>query len=606
MTLKLAYDWAHGAEYMQCYDLVYLIPLRDMHGNLQNFLDAYLFPKHESYMRDDNIHPESIIWRYVSRNQTRVLFILDGYDELTDETRPYIEDLLIKQNLLPKCDVIVTSRPLPSDHHLRKALGQQLIINGFDDKLVKTFVNKFFTSFESEDVGKEHADAFLQLIHQSKPNECSEMAKCPLLCLLLCILYQEKEGNLPCTSTEIYVEIIKYLKQTALYRRSEKPGSSFDRELDECLEKFGKLCLSALINDKLTFTDTDLVDDVKMVVTVLGLLINTNPIAKSFTITEKHYQPLHKSFIEFMAAKHLSGQMTKASPVSVQKIVKILKNLSFDTLYMVLHYLVGLLGSEASVLLDALPEFDLKTIEILKLLKESGYTEENVGAVSRNIATRRELSLPEGDQSELSGWEMIIASDECEIETLRYQCQKKNKAQQLEFFKKLKENESIQTLEVSSIVNEDQTEISEDIEHFGEGVAKCFQMNKLKSLKLSLTYTPTIIDEDVFSTIPVAIDKQLRMCQPHSLTTLKLNLHLSSSQMRVMLNAIGRIPNLTSLELNKMGSTGDHLKELVEYLGRKKSLKSLAGEYAFSNYCNRSKKYLQKWFLPMSLVSKGS
>ena len=94
LTLKMASDWAASKDYIDKFQLVFLIPLRDFQGDLQSYIFREFFPQHEDQGRDD-------WWHYVKENQEKILFILDGLDELPPEHRIPI-DMLLKGNLLDK------------------------------------------------------------------------------------------------------------------------------------------------------------------------------------------------------------------------------------------------------------------------------------------------------------------------------------------------------------------------------------------------------------------------------------------------------------------------------------------------------------------------
>lgn len=100
LTLKLASDWAARKEHIDKFHLVFLIPLRDFTGDLQSYIFREFFPQHEDEGRDD-------WWHYVKEHQEKVLFILDGLDELPPEHRVPI-DKLLRGNLLDKVIKIKT------------------------------------------------------------------------------------------------------------------------------------------------------------------------------------------------------------------------------------------------------------------------------------------------------------------------------------------------------------------------------------------------------------------------------------------------------------------------------------------------------------------
>ena len=83
-----------------------------LQGDLQSYIFSEFFPQHEDEGRDE-------WWHHVKTNAKKVLFILDGLDELALENRGPI-DMLLKGNLLDK--VVKKKNYFENDQRLKLSL----------------------------------------------------------------------------------------------------------------------------------------------------------------------------------------------------------------------------------------------------------------------------------------------------------------------------------------------------------------------------------------------------------------------------------------------------------------------------------------------------
>lgn len=74
---RLAWLWAHGDISMSNFDLVVLIPFRDIVRSLQETIE-------DKY--DKNTADMETLTYWMNANTKRILFLLDGYDEFVDKS----------------------------------------------------------------------------------------------------------------------------------------------------------------------------------------------------------------------------------------------------------------------------------------------------------------------------------------------------------------------------------------------------------------------------------------------------------------------------------------------------------------------------------------
>ena len=147
-------DWSRGnKEVLKKFTVVLLIKLRDV----CNTQDIYAMLKKAELLSSDDPVVFSQLYDYILRNQQKVLFILDGYDEYTAEKSSPVHQIW-KGSQLRDCTLLLTTRPLKKDV-LRPGSHTQFESKGFDDWQVEKFAFKFlhdqtevekFTCFLSE------------------------------------------------------------------------------------------------------------------------------------------------------------------------------------------------------------------------------------------------------------------------------------------------------------------------------------------------------------------------------------------------------------------------------------------------------------------------
>ncbi|CAF1527390.1 unnamed protein product, partial [Adineta steineri] len=146
----IAYRWATGMIWQE-YELVALIPLRSLTA------DRYpILPAGTNYSLIDVLRKECISFdQYVPEkdekqlqeqiHKSRILWLLDGYDEIVQNVPKHLKSLFNDQ-LLKTPDHIVTSRPYMNT----LSHSVQLEITGFTDDNISKYVKQFFNQIGSE------------------------------------------------------------------------------------------------------------------------------------------------------------------------------------------------------------------------------------------------------------------------------------------------------------------------------------------------------------------------------------------------------------------------------------------------------------------------
>ena len=294
---KVVYDWANGQEIDASFPkikLVLLLKCHDMSGNIWEAIDDQLLPKDIEEEERENF------FKYIRANQSQVLLVLDGLDEAPSNLIKIFSDL-VESRELSKSHIILTSREEGSVK-IRKYCDTLLQIQGFAPENSHNYIKHYFKDLEAQ------GQNLLKDIEQNI--ELGELIVNPLFTAMLCLFYEDLEGGLPLSKTQLYLEITECI----LKRFCQKQGLSHNNDnltevYKEDLEQLGSIALETLEKDKMhiekgAFTATT---------TRKSPLFEFLSVQSNNSKRRSHtcYQFSHKSFQEFFAGLYLSDQILK-------------------------------------------------------------------------------------------------------------------------------------------------------------------------------------------------------------------------------------------------------------------------------------------------------
>ena len=322
-TKKAAFDWSQQRyqETIGAFELVLLIRLRDV----CNLHDVPSIFKASQLLANDGKISVDDLYDYVLNHQEKVLLILDGYDEYSARKQSPVDEIW-KRNELSDCCVIVTSRQMTTNK-LREPSDAQFEINGFDYKRQQEFARRFL----------KDEDDVRQFRTYLRKQDLKDLAEIPLLLLLLCLLWKEKDSKeLPKKRVEIFNQFVKTLFHHM--REKQSAESVFNIEdYSEELYALGRLAFEALMDNCLYFPKTELpnYDLIERLIEV-GLFQVLN---MSSLNPEKGVYFIHKSLQEYFAGSFLKEELilSKKNKItnslskldSVEKILKMNEVLKF-------------------------------------------------------------------------------------------------------------------------------------------------------------------------------------------------------------------------------------------------------------------------------------
>ena len=353
--LKIAYDWANGKIPKGCsfpeFNIVLLLKCRDIDGDIIKAVDEQLLPE------DDDVKKELRDYIQDIHNQKQVLIILDGLDELPKGAEHHV-DRLLQRRMFPFCFLLATSRQ-ERGIELRQNVNFDVLlqIEGFTDKGAFQYIRKHFRL-----LGPEHLSKGERLIKAIQENSfLNALPSNPLNLLLLCVVFEDYEGELPSRRTELYQIIVRcILRRFCAKNNLEAPkdDEALEKKFEQSLLALGELAWKCLLEDRLSFREGELAKFEEMypdlAARISGLVFKEASLKKINPQHEYHF--FHKTFQEYLAAAYLAFLLLK-------KDVNILKEFQLDffdevveTYLEVFLFLSGILGVKASILFRQIGE----------------------------------------------------------------------------------------------------------------------------------------------------------------------------------------------------------------------------------------------------------
>ena len=326
---KLVHDWATGKPVVDdCFpkfETVLLLKCRDIKSNIWEAIDDQLLPL------DIQEDIREKFFLFIRHNQSNVLLVLDGLDEVPASKLPEFSKI-IEGRVLPKCHLVATSRH-EAGMKVRRYCDTILEIQGFTKEGVENFIRKYF---------KNMMDLTHKLLFKlRKDKSLRELTANPLNTALLCLLCEECQGIFPESSTQLYLDIIecvlrRFRRKKGLPETSEKLTKVYKTEL----KLLGRIALNGLCEGNLDFDESKLRNH-NVELSGFGFL-SVQPGGSKMKPCHR-YAFLHKSFQEIFAAYYLCCELLNHE-VTPESLVS--DGRYFNELKQVLLFSCGILAVE--------------------------------------------------------------------------------------------------------------------------------------------------------------------------------------------------------------------------------------------------------------------
>jgi len=216
---KLAYDWASKQEEWEKLSpqIQVLLSLKcgEISSGIWEAIDAQLLPE------DVDQQSKEMFFKFIQENQSKVLLILDGLDDMPLDKLQMISQLVKMK--LPQCHYLLIAERATAVE-VKECCGAWLEIVGFTVEDGKKFISNYFKDQESL------AKKLLDLLDEFDYLRKELFPGNPIYTALLCLLCKDLNGVFPTSRTQLYTEMI-----LCALRRYEtiKGKSSSDEDLIE-------------------------------------------------------------------------------------------------------------------------------------------------------------------------------------------------------------------------------------------------------------------------------------------------------------------------------------------------------------------------------------
>ena len=295
---KLAYDWSVGDTKTEFsfpkVDMLLRLTCRDMKtAKIEDAIDDQLLP-----LEVEKTDKEKF-FHYIRSNQSRILLMLDGLDELPknlcEEFLPFI-----KGKVFPSSYLMLTARH-EAGMKVRRHCDALFEISGYTKEDADSYITKYFSSHDKPSLAEELIDAI------DKDSKLRKLTANPLNTALLCLVFEDTGGILPYNRTMLYCELVscvlrRYCSKKEISLDNKDPIQKFTDQLNQ----LGKLALEALLKDQLAFTLEELKSQSSEFLE-LGFL--SREASASKINSKPTYAFIHKTFQEYFAAFHLAHEL---------------------------------------------------------------------------------------------------------------------------------------------------------------------------------------------------------------------------------------------------------------------------------------------------------
>lgn len=345
---KIMHDWASGALYSREFALVLLLNCT----KLRQELDSSAEPKSLMELISPLEKFRHVIERVLKRTPDRVLFIINGFDELKLSaavphshlpSQPFTRappaatlQALLGGRILPESLLLVTTRPTASKalrKMLRKREQRFTEILGFSKKTVKNYFQKFFD--------KATAEQEYQYVLENEFLYAS--CSIPILCWMVCSILQDLRENggglniLPKLETNTSI----FLLFCSCHLNDRTQGQATSATSNALLKSLGQLAESTVFTGEVLFDEKTVYDTIKSPTDI--------PVLRKYSLSSDNQQVkytfVHQSFQEFLTALHCVTLQEAELQTEVRRLLDSVKGpFSHESIHLhpVIHFLFGL------------------------------------------------------------------------------------------------------------------------------------------------------------------------------------------------------------------------------------------------------------------------
>ena len=304
LSKEITFQWANK-NILKNKKLLFLLFVRD--PKVKKITDLPLLVKF--FCQSDSLTNKITDW-LLETGGKYLTIVIDGYDEISTENRNYcVIDRIINRQILPNCDVVITSRPAAS-LHLHDIVTCRAEVLGFDEKDRQDFIQNALNG--QPDKIKELSD------YMQSNSSLNTICHIPLnMSILLCLAEDAGISKLPKSQTVLYqkfiiMTIVHFLKKdkivfdTTIISLDDLPNP-----YDQVVKELSQFAFLALRKDHLVFTLAEVKAECPNLTPAnwdgLGLLKSAQYFKAQDGCDHESFHFLHYSIQEYMAAYHIAS-----------------------------------------------------------------------------------------------------------------------------------------------------------------------------------------------------------------------------------------------------------------------------------------------------------
>ena len=295
---KFAYDWSvENITAEACFPqvkMLLLLKCRDMKtADIKEAIDDQLLPLDADKKEKENF------FHFICCNQSKILLVLDGLDELPENLLKGFFPL-IQRKILSNTYLMLTARH-EAGMRVRRHCDTLLEIVGFTKEDADSYITKYFSNHEDPSL----AAKLIEKLDREK--QLRELSSNPLNTALLCLLCEDTKGLFPSNQTKLYDQLVscavrRYFARKGIPMDSKDPLQTFSVNLNH----LGKVAFEALKVDRMYFSKDEM-DHQSVDFLPLCFLSQEASVSKLRPIP--CFSFTHKTFQEYFAAYHLAQEI---------------------------------------------------------------------------------------------------------------------------------------------------------------------------------------------------------------------------------------------------------------------------------------------------------
>ncbi|XP_066270883.1 NLR family CARD domain-containing protein 4-like [Branchiostoma lanceolatum] len=287
----------------------------------------------------------------LQRNSSRVLFLLDGYDELQSEARAPKQAIpeLLDGKMYPNSTIVITSRPSAGvqqytgpDYHMHimgfSRTHAQIFVRKYFSKnleLAERFIRQYFpdddddNDYDDDDDDEDDDDGY-----EDDFDLLSNLIQTPIFLLLVCVLWEEDQEIVTTgTKTRLYNNLLTCLVRKHCKREGvNMPAERLPTEVAESLLQLGKLSLEALLRNESLLDLAEVEREKANSELLLKLGVVSLQLSSSRLNPKKQLNFSHKTMQEFLAGRYAAHALLSQDIEQLLQLTSISKALELSNL----------------------------------------------------------------------------------------------------------------------------------------------------------------------------------------------------------------------------------------------------------------------------------